>query len=216
MRTMLRSGAIVLALFAGASYAVAADDAQSGKINRGAGELQSPPVGAPPGAMQQSGPGEDVNNLSSKTPNAHPGGENAGRDAAAAPPMMNPPTTGVAPVAPGGAGAPIGATPQTTPSKFSTDNDAKDKAPIMAMPLALDDAQKQHIYRSIMANPQGQTLAIDVKPAQQLPSNVVLYDLPADVTEQIPAVRDYKYVRLDNKILLVSPPNRTVVGEITR
>jgi hypothetical protein len=45
---------------------------------------------------------------------------------------------------------------------------------------------------------------------------VELWDLPPGVEDQIPAVRGYKFVKGQDKVLLVSPPNRVVVGEITR
>jgi hypothetical protein len=43
-----------------------------------------------------------------------------------------------------------------------------------------------------------------------------MFDLPEKVSEQVPALKGYKYVRLTNKIVIVSAPNRIVVGELTR
>jgi hypothetical protein len=34
--------------------------------------------------------------------------------------------------------------------------------------------------------------------------------------DQIPAVRGYKYVKLQDKVLLVLPESRVVVGEVAR
>jgi hypothetical protein len=36
------------------------------------------------------------------------------------------------------------------------------------------------------------------------------------VTEQVPALKGYKYVKLADKIMIVSAPNRIVIAEITR
>jgi hypothetical protein len=45
---------------------------------------------------------------------------------------------------------------------------------------------------------------------------VELWDLPPGVEDQVPAVRGYKFVKGLDKVLLVNPPNRVVVGEITQ
>ncbi len=49
-----------------------------------------------------------------------------------------------------------------------------------------------------------------------LPDSIALRDLPAMVTDRIPQVKDYKFVKLDDRILLVNPESRLVVAEIPR
>jgi hypothetical protein len=49
-----------------------------------------------------------------------------------------------------------------------------------------------------------------------LPASVELQDLPAMVTRMIPPVRHYKFVKLDDRILVVRPADRVVVSEIPR
>jgi hypothetical protein len=49
-----------------------------------------------------------------------------------------------------------------------------------------------------------------------LPSFVPLQDLPAGMAQEIPLVEGYKFVKLDDRILLVSPATRVVVSEIPR
>ena len=49
-----------------------------------------------------------------------------------------------------------------------------------------------------------------------LPGFVELQDLPAIVTREIPLVRHHKFVKLDDRILLVRPADRVVVAEIPR
>jgi hypothetical protein len=53
-------------------------------------------------------------------------------------------------------------------------------------------------------------------PAEALPKSVMLQDLPADVVRHIPRVEGYKFVKLDDRILLVDPTNRTVAAEMPR
>lgn len=49
-----------------------------------------------------------------------------------------------------------------------------------------------------------------------LPASVELHDLPAMVTSKIPLVRHHKFVKLDDRILVVRPADRVVVAEIPR
>jgi hypothetical protein len=49
-----------------------------------------------------------------------------------------------------------------------------------------------------------------------LPASVELQDLPAMVTRRIPPVRHHKFVKLDDRILVVRPADRVVVSEIPR
>jgi Protein of unknown function (DUF1236) len=111
--------------------------------------------------------------------------------------------------------APIGSGPQTMPAKFDADVAARDRVPIMARPLPLSAEQKQQIYDSVM-NSQLPAAKTDATPATILPPTVELSALPSGMEEQIPAVRGYKYVKLQDKVLIVDPANRVVVGEIKR
>jgi hypothetical protein len=202
MRSSLRHGALALALFGSVGLAAAADNADSGKINNGAAEAQQPPAGGPPNQAEQPGSGDIVTN-------GPPMGEAppAATSAAAAAPRDN---MGAAP------SGPIGSTPQTMPSKYSGDNDVADKRPIMAHPLALTDAQKRQIYDGVASNRDAAVHSVDARVASILPGDVTLYELPSSLVEAIPAVRGYKYVKFDDKVLLVNPPNRIVVGEIAK
>ena len=109
-----------------------------------------------------------------------------------------------------------GASPdsETAPAKWSDEILARDKVPTMARPLALNDEQKRRIY-DVVSGENKQVATSDAHPANFLPPSVELFDLPSGLKD-IPAVRDLKYVRLDDRILLVSPPNKVVVGEIAR
>ena len=52
--------------------------------------------------------------------------------------------------------------------------------------------------------------------AADLPASVDLQDLPPIVTRRIPLVGAYKFVKLDDRILLVDPADRAVVAQIPR
>jgi len=111
---------------------------------------------------------------------------------------------------------PIGASPQTMPAKFSDEVAARDFVPIMARPLPLTDEQKREIIESVMKDNSVPVAHADAKPADFLPSAVEINQLPDGLEDRIAAVRGYKYVKLKDKVLLVSPPNRIVVGDIQK
>jgi hypothetical protein len=104
---------------------------------------------------------------------------------------------------------------QTAPAKFSAKNNEIDKMPIMAYPPPLTVEQRQAIYQQVS---QGEapvvSLRTELQPAQLLPSSIELQSLPADMVEKYPSIADYKYIRLEDRILLVNPREGIVVGEI--
>jgi hypothetical protein len=127
-----------------------------------------------------------------------------------------PPHGNPGPTTDGTAQAPIGSSAGTVPAKMDENVAAQDRVPIMARPLPLSDEQKQQIYRSVMNNDQAPASELVAQPATILPSTVELRELPPGMEDQIPAVRGYKYVKLPDKVLLVEPSGRVVVGQIDR
>jgi hypothetical protein len=103
---------------------------------------------------------------------------------------------------------------QTVPAKYSQRNAALDKLPIMAFPLGLNDAQRQAILASVRAAGAPVASVPNAIITQELPSSVPLHELPDATRAQVPGLDHLKYVRLENKILLVDAPNRIVVGVI--
>jgi hypothetical protein len=127
-----------------------------------------------------------------------------------------PPHGNAGPTADSTPAAPIGSSPETTPAKFNEDVAARDRIPIMARPLALSDEQKRQIYDRIMNNAEIPVTQTTAKPASILPASVELSELSPPVDQEIPAMRGYKYVKLPDRVLVVSPSNRVVVGEVRR
>ena len=87
----------------------------------------------------------------------------------------------------------------------------------MTQSLPLSDEQRGWIFHGVMNlpdAPEADTAAPG--PAVALPDSIVLYDLPAMVVRKIPLLRAHKFVKLDDRILVVRPADRTVVAEIPR
>jgi hypothetical protein len=100
---------------------------------------------------------------------------------------------------------------QTVPAKYSERNDALDRLPTMAFPLPLTDEQRARIRATVGKTPAASASA---RPAELLPSGIDVRQLPRELTAEIPATRNLGYVRTADRILLVSPPSRIVMGEI--
>jgi len=161
-------------------------------------------------SAQTPAPDKDQAQQPSSTSNQNPKDEKTGTE----PKATNPPApaSGVfvngtlnVPGAPADSG--------TKPSKFSPANSLLDKTPIMARGPVLSDAQRKLIWERVTAE-SAAPASVSAGPAMELPYTVELHDWPQDVAGQIPGMQDFKYVKTPDKILVVRPENRIVVGEI--
>ena len=83
--------------------------------------------------------------------------------------------------------------------------------------LALSDEQRGRIYDSVMRIPDAPVAEAPAPAlADALPSEVPMQDLPASVTREIPLVQGHKFVKFDDRIVVVDPASRLVVAMIPR
>jgi hypothetical protein len=99
----------------------------------------------------------------------------------------------------------------TVPSKFSEKNAADDKLSTAAYTFKLlTDEQRGAIYAALKGQPAGPAFNADI--GVELPSSVELRPVPDDVVARVLQTKDYRYAVADNRVLLVSPVTRYVVG----
>jgi hypothetical protein len=80
--------------------------------------------------------------------------------------------------------------------------------------LPLSDEERGHIFDGII---KLRAPVASVPPgATALPKSVPLQDLPASVTNDLPMVQGYTFVKLEDRILLVRPADRSVVAVMPR
>jgi hypothetical protein len=86
-----------------------------------------------------------------------------------------------------------------------------------AAELTLSDEQRGRIYEAVMRIPNA-SVADEPGPAvaDALPSAVPLQDLPAGIMREIPLVRGHKFVKFDDRIVVVDPKRRVVVAIMPR
>lgn len=110
---------------------------------------------------------------------------------------------------------PIGATTQTAPSIVSERNRILDRVATLAMPIPLDDAAREKIRAS--AKGLGEPVQFDGAPAAAIPAPIAftaMRDVPADISQALPLLQGRKLIRTRDKILIVNPRTRVVVGEV--
>jgi hypothetical protein len=81
----------------------------------------------------------------------------------------------------------------------------------------LSDEQRGRFYEAVMRIPNA-SVADEPAPAvaDALPSAVPLQDLPAGIVWEIPLVRGHKFVKFDDRIVVVDPKSRVVVAMMPR
>ena len=83
--------------------------------------------------------------------------------------------------------------------------------------LALSDEPRGRIYEGVMRLADAPVAPAPAPAlADALPSGVAMQDLPASVTREIPLVRGHKFVKFDDRIVVVDPASRLVVAMIPR
>lgn len=82
--------------------------------------------------------------------------------------------------------------------------------------LPLSDEERAQIFDGVMRTADVPVAEVEQPEAAVLPVWVALQDLPAGVGQEIPLVDGYKFVKLDDRILLVHPDSRKVVAEMPR
>jgi hypothetical protein len=86
-----------------------------------------------------------------------------------------------------------------------------------AAALGLSEEQRGLIFLGVINLPDVPDVVVPTRWATAaLPDVVELYELPAMVTSKIPSVKETRFVKLDDRILLVRRADRMVVAVIPR
>jgi Protein of unknown function (DUF1236) len=178
----LQTAAVALALLGGASLALA----------------QQPP------AEPQQQPQQDK---AQQTPSGQAGKEEPSSNTPTVKPRDDAALVDGAPAVPG---AP--ADTSTVPAKFSAKNAADDKLITTAHTFkTLTDEQRRAIFEALKGQPAGPAFN-NANVGDQLPPAVELRAMPNEVAARVPQTRDYQYAVTSDRVLLVSPADRIVVG----
>ena len=183
----LRTGSLVLALLGSTALSAGSAVAQ-----------QAPPAAEPQQQQQQE--------KAQQTPSGQMGKEEPSSHAPSPKPADNSVFVNGALAVPG---APENV--DTVPSKFSAKNAADDKLITLAYTFKLlTDEQRRAIYDGLKGQPAGPAFNADV--GVELPLSVELRPVPNDVAARVQQTGDYRYAVAADRVLMVSPVNRVIVG----
>jgi uncharacterized protein DUF1236 len=82
-------------------------------------------------------------------------------------------------------------------------------------PLQLTPVQRRTIYRTIVrerVSPARPT--VEYRVGTRVPESVQLYAVPQDVAVEVPAIRSYKYMVVNDRVVLIDPATSEVVDEL--
>jgi hypothetical protein len=100
------------------------------------------------------------------------------------------------------------------PAKFSPRKAADDELITIAHTFRhLSDEQRRTIHAALSDRPRG--AAFNARVGVVLPLGVELHPLPADLLAKVPQIDGYQYAVANDRVLLVSPSSRVVVGAFT-
>jgi hypothetical protein len=95
-------------------------------------------------------------------------------------------------------------------------------AVVTTAPLALTPVQRQTIYRTVVrqrvVQPQV-TVAqappvVEYRVGARVPASATLYSMPQEVAVEVPAVRSYRYMVINDRAWLVDPATSEIVAEV--
>lgn len=88
------------------------------------------------------------------------------------------------------------------------------QAVVTTQPLELSPVQRQTIYRTIRRVPvQVVEPTVEYRVGMRVPQTARLYEVPQDVAVDVPAVRSYKYMMVNDHVVLVDPATSEIVAD---
>ncbi len=108
-----------------------------------------------------------------------------------------------------------GATTASAQTTIITREPVESRTVVTTEPLELTPVQRQTIYRTIVRErvaPAEPT--IEYRVGARVPDSVRLYSVPQEVAVEVPAIRSYKYIVVNNRLVLVDPATTQVVEEV--
>jgi len=108
-----------------------------------------------------------------------------------------------------------GATTASAQTTIITREPVESRTVVTTEPLELTPVQRQTIYRTIVRErvaPAEPT--IEYRVGARVPDSVRLYSVPQEAAVEVPAIRSYKYMVVNNRVVLVDPATSQVVEEV--
>ncbi len=108
-----------------------------------------------------------------------------------------------------------GASAASAQTTVITREPVESRTVVTTEPLQLTPVQRRTIYRTIVrerVRPARPT--VEYRVGTRVPESVQLYAVPQDVAVEVPAIRSYKYMVVNDRVVLVDPATSEVVDEL--
>jgi len=108
-----------------------------------------------------------------------------------------------------------GATTASAQTTIITHEPVESRTVVTTEPLQLTPVQRRTIYRTIVRErvvPAEPT--VEYRIGARVPDSIRLYSVPREVAVEVPEIRSYKYIVVNNRVVLVDPATSQVVEEM--
>lgn len=86
---------------------------------------------------------------------------------------------------------------------------------VVTTPLQLTPVQRQTVYRTIVRERvEPAAPVVEYRVGNPIPRTAHLYTVPDSLAVEVPAIRSYKYMVVNNRVVLVDPATSQVVAEL--
>jgi Protein of unknown function (DUF1236) len=108
----------------------------------------------------------------------------------------------------------VGAAAANAQTTVITREPVETQTVVTERPLALTRVQRQTIYRTIVREPvESVAPTVEYRIGMRVPPSARLYEVPQSVAVEVPSVRTYRYMRVNDRVVLVDPATSEVVAD---
>lgn len=107
-----------------------------------------------------------------------------------------------------------GATTASAQTTIITREPIESRTVVTTEPLQLTPVQRRTIYRTIVREHVPTEPRIEYRVGARVPESVRLYSVPREVAVEVPEIHSYKYMIVNDRVVLVDPMTSQVVGEV--
>lgn len=108
-----------------------------------------------------------------------------------------------------------GATTANAQTTVITREPVQTQTIVTEQPLQLTPVQRRTIYRTIVQERvQPAQPTVEYRVGMRVPQTARLYTVPETVAVEVPAIKTYKYMMVNNRVVLIDPATSEVVDEI--
>jgi Protein of unknown function (DUF1236) len=91
----------------------------------------------------------------------------------------------------------------------------KSRIVVTTEPLQLTPVQRRTIYRTIVRERvSSMQPRVEYRVGARVPESVRLYSVPQEVAVEVPEIRTYKYMVVNDRVVLIDPATSEVVAEV--